>query len=246
MQKLAEICIRRPVFATMLILALVVVGAASWMQPCPSIAFLRSTFRASASARPCPARPPKKPKFRSRSASKRPSTRRGPQRAALGVGRPASRMVLPTFELWRDIDAAAQDVRDRVAAALGDLPRDTRPPLIAKIRQRLRADPHDRRLRRSHAARADRNRRQDRQPRARALERRRRSRSRRRARARHQHLGRCRPAGRLPACRSPRCDPRSRGRTRICPAATSPSNDDRADAAHARPRHRSARTSTIW
>ena len=32
MQKLAETCIRRPVFATMLILALVVVGAASWMQ----------------------------------------------------------------------------------------------------------------------------------------------------------------------------------------------------------------------
>ena len=30
MQKLAEICIRRPVFATMLILALVVVGAAAY------------------------------------------------------------------------------------------------------------------------------------------------------------------------------------------------------------------------
>ncbi|HLF49760.1 MAG TPA: efflux RND transporter permease subunit, partial [Methylomirabilota bacterium] len=32
MQKLAEICIRRPVFATMLILSLVVVGAVSWMR----------------------------------------------------------------------------------------------------------------------------------------------------------------------------------------------------------------------
>jgi len=32
MQKLAEICIRRPVFATMLILALVVVGAAGYMR----------------------------------------------------------------------------------------------------------------------------------------------------------------------------------------------------------------------
>ena len=31
MQKLAEICIRRPVFAAMIILALVVVGAASWL-----------------------------------------------------------------------------------------------------------------------------------------------------------------------------------------------------------------------
>ena len=32
MQKLAEICIRRPVFASMLILALVVVGAASYFK----------------------------------------------------------------------------------------------------------------------------------------------------------------------------------------------------------------------
>ena len=32
MQKLADICIRRPVFASMLILALVVVGAASYFQ----------------------------------------------------------------------------------------------------------------------------------------------------------------------------------------------------------------------
>ena len=32
MQKLAEICIRRPVFATMLILALVVVGSAAYFR----------------------------------------------------------------------------------------------------------------------------------------------------------------------------------------------------------------------
>src|SRR5436190_24330753 len=32
MQRLAEVCIRRPVFATMLILALVVVGAASYVK----------------------------------------------------------------------------------------------------------------------------------------------------------------------------------------------------------------------
>ena len=32
MQKLAEICIRRPVFATMIMLALVVVGAASYFR----------------------------------------------------------------------------------------------------------------------------------------------------------------------------------------------------------------------
>ena len=32
MQKLAEVCIKRPVFATMLVMAFVVIGAASWMR----------------------------------------------------------------------------------------------------------------------------------------------------------------------------------------------------------------------
>jgi HAE1 family hydrophobic/amphiphilic exporter-1 len=38
-----------------------------------------------------------------------------------------------TFDLKRDIDAAAQDVRDRVATVVRDLPRDTDPPTIAKF-----------------------------------------------------------------------------------------------------------------
>src|SRR5437879_12143162 len=32
MQKIAEVCIKRPVFATMLVMAFVVVGAASWFR----------------------------------------------------------------------------------------------------------------------------------------------------------------------------------------------------------------------
>ena len=63
----------------------------------------------------------------------------------------------------------------------------------------------DRALRRPLAARADRDRRQDRQGAARALGRRRRGADRRRPRARDQRLGRRRPAGRLPASRSPPC-----------------------------------------
>ncbi len=40
--------------------------------------------------------------------------------------------VIVTFELYRDIDTAAQDVRDRVATVLRDLPRDADPPIINK------------------------------------------------------------------------------------------------------------------
>src|SRR5262245_48291446 len=40
--------------------------------------------------------------------------------------------VTATFELNRDIEAAAQDVRDRVAAVVRELPRDADPPVISK------------------------------------------------------------------------------------------------------------------
>ena len=43
--------------------------------------------------------------------------------------------VIATFNLDRDIDVAAQDVRDRVATVLRDLPDDTDPPVISKLNQ---------------------------------------------------------------------------------------------------------------
>jgi HAE1 family hydrophobic/amphiphilic exporter-1 len=42
-------------------------------------------------------------------------------------------MVSATFNLNRNIDVAAQDVRDRVATVLRELPRDADPPIIAKV-----------------------------------------------------------------------------------------------------------------
>ncbi len=42
-------------------------------------------------------------------------------------------IVTITFNLERDIDIAAQDVRDAVAGAITLLPRDTKPPLIKKL-----------------------------------------------------------------------------------------------------------------
>src|SRR5260370_10522653 len=41
--------------------------------------------------------------------------------------------VIATFSQNRDIDTAAQDVRDRVATVVRDLPPDTRPPVISKF-----------------------------------------------------------------------------------------------------------------
>ena len=42
-------------------------------------------------------------------------------------------LVLITFDLKRDIDTAAQDVRDRVAGAARRLPREVLPPVVSKF-----------------------------------------------------------------------------------------------------------------
>ncbi len=42
-------------------------------------------------------------------------------------------IITAEFELWRDIDVAAQDVRDRVARARRDLPDDIEAPIVRKI-----------------------------------------------------------------------------------------------------------------
>jgi HAE1 family hydrophobic/amphiphilic exporter-1 len=44
-----------------------------------------------------------------------------------------SSFVIATFNLNRDIDTAAQDVRDRVATVIRDLPRDIDPPVVSKF-----------------------------------------------------------------------------------------------------------------
>jgi HAE1 family hydrophobic/amphiphilic exporter-1 len=49
-----------------------------------------------------------------------------------GSGQGASNVII-TFNLNRDIEAAAQDVRDRVAAVVRDLPTDALPPVVSKF-----------------------------------------------------------------------------------------------------------------
>src|SRR5207253_3662997 len=46
---------------------------------------------------------------------------------------PGISQVQTVFNLDRDVEAAAQDVRDRVAAVLGQLPADAKPPVVAKF-----------------------------------------------------------------------------------------------------------------
>src|SRR3972149_5050489 len=47
------------------------------------------------------------------------------------ISGPGASVVIVTFNLNRDIDTAAQDVRDRVSAVLRDLPEEATVPLIS-------------------------------------------------------------------------------------------------------------------
>ena len=131
MQKLAEICIRRPVFATMLVLGLVVVGAASYFRlgvdrfPAVDLPVVqvRTTLPGGA--------PEDVETEISEEIEEAVNTVEGISELRSISGNGTS-LVIATFELDRDIDSAAQDVRDRVQSALRRLPVGTEPPIITK------------------------------------------------------------------------------------------------------------------
>ena len=132
MQKLAEICIKRPVFAAMIILALVVVGGASYFRlgvdRFPSVDLPTVSVRTN-----LPGGSPEEVESEvSQKIEEVVNTVEGIQelRSISGGG---SSFIIATFSLSRDIDVAAQDVRDRVATVIRDLPRDVDPPVVGKF-----------------------------------------------------------------------------------------------------------------
>ncbi|HEV2855089.1 MAG TPA: efflux RND transporter permease subunit [Thermoanaerobaculia bacterium] len=132
MQKLAEICIRRPVFAAMIILALVVVGAASYgrlgVDRFPTVDLPTVSVRTNlpgASTEETEAEVSQK-------IEEAVNTVEGIQELR-SVSSGGSSFVIATFDLSRDIDTAAQDIRDRVSTVIRNLPEDTLPPTIAKF-----------------------------------------------------------------------------------------------------------------
>lgn len=132
MQKLAEICIRRPVFATMIVLALVVVGAASYFKlgvdRFPSVDLPTVTVRTNLPG----ASPEEVETLISQRIEEAVNTVNGVDQLRSVSGQGIS-FVVATFKLDRDIDTAAQDVRDRVSSVLGDLPPDVKPPVVQKF-----------------------------------------------------------------------------------------------------------------
>src|SRR5215475_14239974 len=131
MQKLAEVCIKRPVFATMIVMALVVVGAASWFRlgvdRFPSVDLPTVTVRVELPG----ASTEEMETTVAQKLEEQINTIQGIQELR-SISSPGNCLVIVTFVLSRQIDVATQDVRDKVAIAVRNLPRDIRPPVISK------------------------------------------------------------------------------------------------------------------
>jgi HAE1 family hydrophobic/amphiphilic exporter-1 len=131
-QKLAEVCIRRPVFATMIVMALVVVGTASYFRlgvdRFPSVELPTVSVRTElpgASVEEMETQVTQK-------VEEAVNTVQGITELRSLTG-PGTSNVIVTFALSRPIDTAAQDVREKVAIAQRNLPRDVRAPIISKL-----------------------------------------------------------------------------------------------------------------
>jgi HAE1 family hydrophobic/amphiphilic exporter-1 len=131
MRTLAAICIRRPVFAAMLILALVVVGTASFFRlrvdRFPTVDLPNVMVRTS-----LPGASVEEVETQVSDIVEEAVNRVEGISELRSVSAPGQSMVNITFNLERDIDTAAQDVRDRVGSILRQLPNDVDPPMIFK------------------------------------------------------------------------------------------------------------------
>ena len=132
MQKLAEICVRRPVFATMLILSLTVVGAFSFMglgvDLFPKIDFPTitvSVVNPGASPREIETEITDKVEAAVNTISGIDELR---STSVEGVSQ-----VFVQFLLDKDVDVAAQEIRDKVSLIRGDLPETAEDPVIIKL-----------------------------------------------------------------------------------------------------------------
>ncbi len=118
MQKLAEVCIRQPVFAAMLILALVVIGIASYFRlgidrypsvDLPTVLVLTRLPGAS---------PEEVESQVSQRLEDAINTIEGINQL-WSISVPGSSIIIITFNLEREINTATQDVRDRIASTVG-------------------------------------------------------------------------------------------------------------------------------
>jgi HAE1 family hydrophobic/amphiphilic exporter-1 len=132
MQKLAEICVRRPVFATMLITTLIVLGVYSYnrltVESFPRVEFPIITI----TTRLPGAAPQEVETEITDKIEESVNTISGIEELRSNSAEGVS-LVYVQFELERDLDSAAQDVRDKINRVLPLLPRTIEQPTVEKL-----------------------------------------------------------------------------------------------------------------
>ncbi|HEV2845534.1 MAG TPA: efflux RND transporter permease subunit, partial [Thermoanaerobaculia bacterium] len=132
MQKLAELCVRRPVFATVLILAFVVVGAFSYMQlgvdRFPDVDFPFVTITTV-----LPGAAPEEVETEITDKIEEVVNTISGIEEMFSTSSENVSLIQIQFALEKNGDVAAQEVRDKVNSILADLPQDADPPIIEKI-----------------------------------------------------------------------------------------------------------------
>ncbi|MEZ6113874.1 MAG: efflux RND transporter permease subunit [Pirellulaceae bacterium] len=128
---LAEICVRRPVFALMIVMALVVAGIAAFPQlgvdrfpnmDLPTV-YVRTSYPGAASQ--------EVESEVTQMLEDAVATVAGIDELR-SISSDSQSLVIVTFNLTRDIDAAVQDVRDAISSVLNLLPPDIDPPVVKK------------------------------------------------------------------------------------------------------------------
>ncbi len=132
MQKLAEICIKRPVFATMLIMALVVLGLDSYRKlgvdffPKVEFPFVTITTQ-------LPGASPEEVESQvTKRIEEAVNTISGIDELR-STSSEGNSLVAIQFSLDKDGETGAQEVRDKVSQVLNQLPKDAKQPVIQKV-----------------------------------------------------------------------------------------------------------------
>lgn len=129
MQRLAEICVRRPVFATVIILVLVVFGAFSYLKlgvdRFPNVEF---PFVIVTTVLPGAA-PEEIETELTDKIEEAVNTISGINELTSFSSENVS-VVMISFDLEKDREVATQEVRDKISTILGDLPADAEPPIV--------------------------------------------------------------------------------------------------------------------
>ncbi|HSP34697.1 MAG TPA: efflux RND transporter permease subunit, partial [Thermoanaerobaculia bacterium] len=132
MHKLAEICVRRPVFASVLVLSLVVVGFFAYQQlgvdRFPKVDFPTVVIQ----TRLVGAAPEEIETDITDKIEEAVNTISGIDQLQSTSSEGVSQVIVQ-FVLEKNADVAAQEVRDKVNTVLGELPKDADPPIIQKF-----------------------------------------------------------------------------------------------------------------